>query len=275
FDRAYADRCLAAARKAWAWVALHPDVTFLKNPPGISTGMYDDANCADERLWAAAELSRTTGDSLFEDYFQAHYTSYHVTPTRPQWWAKVGNLALWTYALGGGKNAAAVAAIRRESLAAADSMVERTAANGYLNSLAGKDHEWGSNGNVANYALQLLVANAFHPDLRYRNAALDNLHYLLGRNTFSLSFVTRLGENPFRHPHNRLGAGSGNPEPWPGLLAGGPNPDREDPTARNLPAGLPPAKLYVDDTASYSTNEIAINWNAALVFLLAATLPAQ
>ena len=272
-NRAYADRCLAAARKAWAWVTLHPDVVF-HNPPGISTGEYGDSNCADERLWAAAELSRSTGDALYEDYFLAHYEEFHPAATRPQWWSKVGNLALWTYALGGGKNAAAVAAIRRESLAAADSMVERTAANGYRNSLAGKDYEWGSNGNAANYALQLLVANAFHPDQRYRNAALDNLHYLLGRNTFSLSFVSRLGENPYRHPHNRLGAGSDNPEPWPGLLSGGPNPDREDAIVRKLPLGTPPAKMYVDDTGSYSTNEVAINWNAALVFLLAATLPA-
>jgi endoglucanase len=275
FDRAYAGRCLTAARKAWAWVALHPDVTFLKNPPGISTGTYEDANCSDERLWAAAELARTTGDAVYENYFLAHYSEFHPAATRPQWWAKVGNLALWTYALGGGKNSAAVAAIRRESLDAADGMVARTAANGYLHSLTGKDYEWGSNGNVANYALQLLVANAFHPDPRYRNAALDNLHYLLGRNAFSLSFVTRLGENPFRHPHNRLGAGSGNPEPWPGLLSGGPNPDREDATVRKLPAGTPPARMYVDDVSSYSTNEIAINWNAALVFLLAANLPAQ
>jgi endoglucanase len=271
FDRAYADRALAAARKAWAWVELHPDVVF-RNPPGVSTGVYGDANCSDERLWAAAELARTTGDAPYENYFLAHYAEFHPAATRPQWWANVGNLALWTYALGGGKNPAAVAAIRRESLDAADGIVARTAANGYLHSLTGKDYEWGSNGNVANYALQLLVANAFRPDPRYRNAALDNLHYLLGRNAFSLSFVTRLGENPFRHPHNRL---SGNPEPWPGLLSGGPNPTREDPLARKLPADTPPAKVYLDDVGSYSTNEICINWNAALVFLLAANLPAQ
>jgi endoglucanase len=119
------------------------------------------------------------------------------------------------------------------------------------------------------------VANAFHPDPRYRNAALDNLHYLLGRNAFSLSFVTRLGENPFRHPHNRLGAGAGITEPWPGLLSGGPNPTREDALVRQLPSGTPPAKMYLDEVGSYSTNETAINWNAALVFMLAATLPAQ
>jgi hypothetical protein len=31
--------------------------------------------------------------------------------------------------------------------------------------------------------------------------------------------------------------------------------------------------MYLDELGSYSTNEIAINWNAALVFMLAATLP--
>ena len=39
--------------------------------------------------------------------------------------------------------------------------------------------------------------------------------------------------------------------------------------------GLPPAKSYVDETGAYACNEVAINWNAPLVFLLAASLPAQ
>jgi hypothetical protein len=33
-----------------------------------------------------------------------------------------------------------------------------------------------------------------------------------------------------------------------------------------LPAGLPPEKVYADETASYASNEIAINWQANLVF---------
>ena len=274
FDRAYADRSLVAARKAWAWVEKHPDVTF-HNPPGVNTGEYGDDNCADERLWAAAELWRTTGDAPYENYFLAHYAEFHPAATRPQWWSKVSNLALWTYVLGGGKNAAASSAIQKESLAAADQIVERTTANGYRNSLARIDYEWGSNGNVANYGMQLVVANAFHPDPRYRNAALENLHYLLGRNTFSLSFVTQVGEHPYRHPHHRPSAADNNPEPWPGLLSGGPNPERGDAAAKKLPPDLPPAKVYVDDEGSYSTNEIALNWNAPLVFLLAAALPGQ
>ena len=95
FDRAYADRCLAAARKAWAWVGLHPNVLF-RNPPGVNTGEYGDSNCADERLWAAAELWRTTGDAPYESYFLAHYAEFHPSATQPQAWADVANLALWT-----------------------------------------------------------------------------------------------------------------------------------------------------------------------------------
>jgi endoglucanase len=38
---------------------------------------------------------------------------------------------------------------------------------------------------------------------------------------------------------------------------------------RSVPAGLPPAKCYIDATAAYACNEVAINWNAPLVFALA------
>jgi endoglucanase len=31
--------------------------------------------------------------------------------------------------------------------------------------------------------------------------------------------------------------------------------------------------MYLDEEASYASNEVAINWNAPLVFVLAAMLP--
>ena len=134
------------------------------------------------------------------------------------------------------------------------------------------DYIWGSNGVAATYGMQLLIANAMKRDRRYVDAALDDLHYLLGRNTFSLSWVTQVGAHPFRHPHHRPSAGDGNQEPWPGLLAGGPNRRRQDPAMTKL-SDLPPAKMYLDEEASYATNEVAINWNAPLVFVLAGVLP--
>jgi endoglucanase len=45
------------------------------------------------------------------------------------------------------------------------------------------------------------------------------------------------------------------------LLVGGPS------------AGSPIATAWVDETADFRSNEVAINWNAALVYALAAYLP--
>lgn len=275
FDSAFAKRCLKAAEKSWEWLGRYPDVVF-RNPPGIRTGEYGDAHCGDERLWAAAELARTTGKGAYSNYFLQHYREYldTIRATKPQSWSMVAPLALWTYALGKGKDSEAVNAIRERSITAADEIADRSARDAYRISLTTKDYIWGSNGVAANYCMQLLVANRLHPDRRYVYAALDNLHYLLGRNTFSLSWVTQVGDNAFRHPHHRPSAADGLDLPWPGLLSGGPNPGRQDNTMKKLvSADVPPARAYVDETGAYACNEIAINWNAPLVFVLAAMAP--
>ena len=163
----------------------------------------------------------------------------------------------------------AVNTIRHDLIAAADEIANRSANNGYRISLSNRDYIWGSNGVLANYGMELLIAGSLLHNERYEEAALEDLHYLLGRNTFSLSFVTRVGENPFRHPHHRPSGADNNDEPWPGLLSGGPNRGRQDAAMRKVSPELPPAKMYLDDQGAYSANEVAINWNAPLVFLLA------
>ncbi len=44
---------------------------------------------------------------------------------------------------------------------------------------------------------------------------------------------------------------------------------------QKLPAGWPPVKNYIDSQEAYAGNEVAINWNAPLVFLLAGALPEE
>jgi endoglucanase len=44
---------------------------------------------------------------------------------------------------------------------------------------------------------------------------------------------------------------------------------------KKLAPDLPPAKSYLDDQDAYSADEVAINWNAPLVFLLAGALAAK
>ena len=276
FDAKFAARNAEQAREAWTWSGKYPNVAF-KNPPGITTGEYGDVQCADERLWAAAELWRTTGEGTYNQYFVGHYQDYlsSLDSLTPEGWKDVAAMGLWTYALGPrtGSNAQAIADIRNHTLLAARGIVERTRKNPYRVSLVTKDYVWGSNGVAANYAMELLLANVLAPDASFIEVALDNLHYLLGRNTFSVSWVTQVGANPYHHPHHRPSGADANREPWPGLLSGGPNAGRQDTVLKSLPAGLPPAKVYVDEQASYASNEIAINWQAALVFVLAGVLP--
>ena len=55
-------------------------------------------------------------------------------------------------------------------------------------------------------------------------------------------------------PHDRRSGADKVSMPWPGYLVGGP---------------WPGAKDWLDSQDSYKTNEIAINWNGALIYALA------
>jgi len=270
FDPAFSARCLTAARNAWTWASQHPNVPF-KNPPTVSTGEYGDPDCSDELLWASAELFRTTHDPQYETALLNSLKPLllNLKITVPSW-NNVASLGLWTYAFATTtKPTATTAAIHQATQTAAAELIIRTQTSGYGSSLSLADYHWGSNSNAGNQSLLLLIANRFQPSPTTLNAALSNLHYLVGRNCFGVSWVTQLGHRPFQHPHHRPSAADGIAAPWPGLLSGGPNAHGGDAIADALPKA-PPMRMWLDDQRAYSMNEIAINWNAPLVFLLAA-----
>jgi endoglucanase len=242
-----------------------------RNPPGISTGEYGDRQLSDELAWASAELWRTTGEEQYEKAFLGSIpASGETLKIGAPGWSDVNPMAYWTYVLTERKGDAAVKSrISDTTAAAAATLIERGRQNGYGNTMELTNYVWGSNSVAGNQALLLMVAYHFHSDNGAREAALNNLHYLLGRNCLGVSWVTQLGIRPFQHPHHRPSAADGIAAPWPGLLSGGPNAHGGDPVANNLPK-QPPMRMWVDDQRAYSMNEIAINWNAPLVFLLAA-----
>ncbi|MEZ0326922.1 MAG: glycoside hydrolase family 9 protein [Fimbriimonas sp.] len=265
YDRAFANKCLAAAEKGWTWLQANKDNNYGRNPAGIGTGGYGDSNPSDERLWAAAELFRTTGHKEFTDYFLANYTKWKPTVQgdAAQGWPELRNMAMWSYAMAKGANRSAANQIKTDSLKAADAIAARIVAHPYRMPLQQTEYYWGSNAVVANYAMMLQIANRFKPEVRYRDGALDSLHYLLGRNTFNTSFVTHVGTKWAMNPHHRPSAADKIEQPWPGLIVGGPN------SSGKLDK---PARQWKDEAARYDLNENAINWNAPLVFILAEEL---
>jgi endoglucanase len=54
------------------------------------------------------------------------------------------------------------------------------------------------------------------------------------------------------------------------LVSGGPNSGLQDPIAKSAGlAGKAPQRCFIDHIESYSTNEVAINWNAPLAWIAA------
>ncbi|MGD0383711.1 MAG: glycoside hydrolase family 9 protein, partial [Thermoguttaceae bacterium] len=171
-------------------------------------------------------------------------------------WEEVKNLGLFTYLFSKrpGCDEALLAQVRESLLATADAIVKTRDRHGYARPL-GTRYYWGCNGGVARQTLNLCAAYRLSPKPEYLETALDAINHLFGRNYYGRSFVTGLGDRPPMHPHDRRSGGDNVVDPWPGYLVGGPHPRATD---------------WHDIQDDFRTNEIAINWNAALIYALAA-----
>ncbi|MFF8381875.1 glycoside hydrolase family 9 protein [Streptomyces sp. NPDC015661] len=271
YDAAFATRCLDAARRAWTAARAHPDV-LAPATDNTGGGAYEDADVSDEFYWAAAELLATTGEAQYRDAVTS--SPHHAKPADGFWWGGTATLGRITLATVPGVALPAddVTRIRGLLTAAADGHLSTMAGQGYGVPIAATGYVWGSNSAVANNAMVLAVAYELTGAQRYRAGALESLDYLLGRNALDRSYVTGYGERASENQHHRSWAHQNDaslPHPPPGSFAGGPNAGLEDPVAKERLTGCAPAACYVDDIGSYSTNEVAINWNSSLAWLAA------
>ncbi|MFJ6352854.1 glycoside hydrolase family 9 protein [Streptomyces sp. NPDC092046] len=274
YDSTYADRCLSAARRAWTAAQANPTL-YASASDSTGGGAYEDSRVTDEFYWAAAELYATTGESAYRDAVTSsswHTSADAFSPYGFGWadTAALGRLVLAT--VPNGLPASDLARIRSSVAAAADGYLSRMAAQGYAVPVPADGYFWGSNGEVANDAIVLAVAGELTGDGRYRAGALETMDYLLGRNALGMSYVTGHGERSSQNQHHRFWAhqlDASLPHPPAGSLAGGPDSALQDPVAQEKLTGCAPAACYVDDIGSYSTNEVAVNWNAPLAWLAA------
>lgn len=157
--------------------------------------------------------------------------------------------------------------------AEADALLSQIHAGGYRLAMKPEDYVWGSNMVVCNRSMLLILASLLaegEKSIAYQQGALEQLHYILGKNALDVSYVTGHGEKAYRNPHNRPTYADGIELPMPGWVSGGPNKKPCDEKAIELiPEGTPSMKCYVDEIESYSTNEITIYWNSPVVFMTA------
>ncbi|MDR1759032.1 MAG: glycoside hydrolase family 9 protein [Fibrobacter sp.] len=268
YDNAFSKKSLAAAERAYAWAEKNPLIAY-KQPDGMNTGQYNaDQKFTDEELWASAELLAATKNKKYRDAVERlTFTSEGA------WWGNSNFLAVYRLAsmpsvFGKEKSAAA----KDSLLVQANMLREQMETSAYRLPVFKWNFVWGSNSAVANNGIVLLNAYYLTQDVRYLNAAQRALDYLLGSNPMEISFVTGAGARSPRNPHHRPSEGDDIDDPVPGALVGGPHAGKQDVgtehwKCKDYAASGFPAVSYVDDRCSYATNEVAINWNAPLVYL--------
>ncbi|WP_293679869.1 MULTISPECIES: glycoside hydrolase family 9 protein [unclassified Spirosoma] len=273
-----ADSCLTAAETAWQWAQKNPELYYRQNEmnkqfdPDVTTGSYEDRSASDEWIWAATELFVTTK----KDTYATAVNLFPDDNTPLPAWPQVRTLAYYTLGRFAKDKAfqsrTELVSARKHILKLADELIAGTdeQAFGTVMGKSAKDFIWGSSSVAANQGIALIQAYRQTADKKYLTYALTNLDYLLGRNAVGYSFLTGFGYKSTLNPHHRPSVADGIEAPVPGLLSGGTNANaaRQDKCSGYTTTIAD--EVYLDQSCSYASNEIAINWNAPMVYLTTA-----
>ncbi len=266
------DSCLNAAVRAWQWAEKNPLVAYDQDAinklyePKITTGAYGDRHFNDELFWAASEMFIATKEKKYSEAISKEIK----TPASLPSWSNV--YLLGCYSLVRNEKRLPlyfkddILIIKSKIIAFADSLINNFSSSAFQTVMGQSRNNfiWGSNSVAANQGVVLINAYLITKNKKYIEYALTNLDYILGRNATGYCFVTGIGTKSSMHPHHRPSVADGNAEPVPGLMVGGPNPGMQDHCHYDF---TEPETAYSDIDCAYASNEIAINWNAPLVYL--------
>ena len=264
----FAAQAAAVAERAYQWAKANPEAFYhqeqLSNP-AVTTGGYGDGSARDEFFWAASALYRLTGRQCYLDDAKMYQPQQFTAPT----WGNVASLGAFEWLNTSGEMRELM---QQQLVKYCDNAVKDVATSSFQSPYGNKANDFGW-GCLAEFcccqALSLLYADNVSGTTKYRRYALENADYLLGRNATGYCYVTGFGDKSPMHPHHRISDADKVDAPFPGMLVGGPNPGQQD--KKDIKNPYPsnyPDESYLDETESYASNEIAINWNASLVAFL-------
>lgn len=222
---------LSAARNAWRFLQRQPDWPAegqeYQNPPGTAAGRYGDRSALDNKLWAAAELLRSTGEAQYARAYELLFPQVHLDPTHLPSYKRQEMAALWAYSQTRSPEVdpQLLELARKALLSAADWRLRMADQNPFR---AAVHHHlpflgWGSFGHSGAVVLSLLQAHALTGRAEYPQWATVMTDPQLGANPLGLSFVTGVGLRSPRDPLSKLSQFDANEDPLPGIPVNGPH----------------------------------------------------
>jgi endoglucanase len=279
--RERSDQYRSAAIEAWSFLERHPGLYpaggFIR-PEDTHTGGYaesPDLDDRDDRLWAAVELALTIGDARYVESMaklgdsESGRKFFDSTSFDDQLrWENTIAFPFVQAALQSvpGLDEQTRLGIRRQFLAHCEQLVERLDGDGF--GVALESYYWGGTGGALALGQMLLFGHLLEPGRSdFRDGALHQLHYVLGRNGLNTSFVSGAGSRYPRAIHHAVFDNDDLEPIFPGLIAGGPNSNLEadETLPLHFDESTPPALCYVDHMDSWASNENCILYNAPLV----------
>jgi uncharacterized protein YjdB len=263
YDATYADLCLAHAQYAYSYAKGHPGT--VGSPDGGFYGAND--NWKDDYSSMCAELFWATNTASYK----TEALSYSIAPAPGQGgdiygknygfdYTNNGDIAIYNQFLLGNTNAKTVLNTIVNTF-----YLGNVQSDGQFN---GGNTGWGPTRYNANTAfIVALWQKAYGTSATPNKYIYDNIDYLLGKNSQSLSFIVGFGAKSPSHPHHRnVYLTDNNPSDAVkrtmviptknqqfGLMVGG---------SRN-------PSSFIDDVVNYQNTEGGIDYNACLVGILA------
>ena len=264
-DEEFANTCLEAAKKADEYLS-QTEQEEHDNPSEFNGGNYRDDSDEEGRFYTKMALYVATHDTSYLNDAKSLYESNNDVSNGVTW-KKNGGFGRYLFLADEQSKIddpdfyeTMLTSLKNE----ADSIVAMSNGNGYNISIY--EFPWGSNSDLINNGIILSMAYDFTGNTEYAQKSYEQISYILGKNPLNMCFVTGFGINSPQNIHSRLSKAKNSL--MIGALVGGPDSYREDIVSTTVDASVPDAKVYVDDYECYTTNEITIYWNSALIHLL-------
>lgn len=269
-DSGYSEKLRKAAEKSWIWVVQSSEYSYYSSKYGIASrdgeGIY---SLESEFMWAMCEMHSLTGDDSFSEMIGSKYLTSEFSGFGTD---SCGGFAALSYLLSDRQHERNVEAfVRKRLMDRADRMWIADRGSGYQTARsAGGGFGYGSNFHILSDCMVFITAYLISGENKYLIGATDQFSYIFGKNPLSISFMTSPGEDCCKAPCHCLSASLESEEPVPGMIVSGANTRRSDEYSKwHIEKDSPPAKCYIDNEFSRSTNEPAVHFAAPVIFISA------